>query len=180
MFLFVSGHSSAVWKCSVDKVIERLGFPVSAFISSQDRVWSHLGHVLRSQVRTLQETEARLPGGGHRDERVGGAGGHGRQQAGDQPRQQEIQHHQLSYTALLWWRRVAVSLSRRKQQGGEDDSNNRVVWWISKVGENGVKWKKVVVLELSIQKTLILVMVKMVSFSSSFLAQFPAYFTWSK
>ena len=180
MFLFVSGHSSAVWKCSVDKVVERLGFPVSAFISSQDRVWSHLGHVLRSLVRTLQETEAWLPGGSHRDERVGGVGGHGRQQAGEQPPQQEIHHHRLSYAALLWWRRVAVSLSRRKQQGGEDDSNNRVVWWISKVGENGVKWKKVVVLELSIQKTLILVMVKMVSFSSSFLAQFPAYFTWSK
>ena len=78
MFLFVSGHSSAVWKCSVDKVVVRFGFQVSAFIYSQDRVWSHLGHVLRSQVRTLQETEARLPGGGHRDERVGGAGGHGR------------------------------------------------------------------------------------------------------
>ena len=53
MFLFVSGHSSAVWKCSVDKVVERLGFPVSAFISPQDRVWFHLGHVLYSLVRTL-------------------------------------------------------------------------------------------------------------------------------
>ena len=75
--------------------------PVSAFICSQDRVWSHLGHVLRSLVQTLQETEARLPGGGHRDERVGGAGGHGRQQAGEQPSQQEVQHHRLSYPALL-------------------------------------------------------------------------------
>ena len=85
----------------MDKVIERLGFPVSAFISSQDRVWSHLVHVLRPLVRALQEAEARLPGGGRRDEGVGSAGGHGRQQARDQPRQQEIHHHRLSYAALL-------------------------------------------------------------------------------
>ena len=33
MFLFVSGHSSAVWKCSMDKVVVRFGFPVQSVLS---------------------------------------------------------------------------------------------------------------------------------------------------
>ena len=64
------------------------------------------------------ENEAGLPGSSQRDEGQGRAGRHGRQQAGEQPSEQEVQHHRLPHPPLLPGRGTSISVSGWKQQGG--------------------------------------------------------------